>query len=190
MSEPIGQGHTEPVGWQELMAVLEMELKGAPELVHREELMVVGQPEQIRSNADVRERGAVPNRDEGSRAIGSRFARIRFLDTLVLVAKSLPPSSSVFHKASKMRERGGVWSDALQPVMHPADVDGSRDHDMLKMGARLSTVTRTPQAHPTHSLSMYSFYACPLGILFLELFSLFSLAGGIYGKMRFLSPHG
>src|SRR6266516_1564407 len=76
MSEPIGQGHTEPVGWQELMAVLEMELKGAPELVHREELMVVGQPEQIRSNADVRERGAVPNRDEGSRAIGSRFARI------------------------------------------------------------------------------------------------------------------
>jgi hypothetical protein len=61
---------------------------------------------------------------------------------------------------------------------------------MLKMGAGLSNVARTPQAHPTGSLGMYSFYACPLSVLFLELFSLLSLAGGISGNMRFLSPHG
>ena len=34
-----------------------------------------------------------------------------------LVAKSLPPSSSLFHEANKVRERGGVWGNALQPVM-------------------------------------------------------------------------
>jgi len=50
---------------------------------------------------------------------------------------------------------------------------------MLKMGARLSNVARTPQAHPTGSLGMDSFYACPLSVLLLELFCLLSLAGGI-----------
>ena len=33
--------------------------------------------------------------------------------TLVLVAKSPPPSSSLFHEACKVRERGGVWSNTL-----------------------------------------------------------------------------
>ena len=56
MGEPIGQGHTQRVRWEEPLAAR--------------------QPEQIRSNAQGRERGAAPNPDEGSKAIGSRFARI------------------------------------------------------------------------------------------------------------------
>lgn len=63
-----------------------------------------------------------------------------FSDQPVLVAKSPPPSSNLFHKACKMRERGGVWGNALQPVMYPADIHSGGGHDMLKMGARLANV--------------------------------------------------
>jgi len=63
---------------------------------------------------------------------------------LVLVAKSTSPSSSLFHKACKVRERGGVRSTTLQPVMQSTHIHGNCGDDMLKMGARLSNVPRSP----------------------------------------------
>src|SRR5207248_9315920 len=63
----------------ELMAALEGVLEGqrlaVPQRGRWEELLAARQPEQIRSTAEERERGAAPNPDEGSRAIDSRFAR-------------------------------------------------------------------------------------------------------------------
>src|SRR6266516_3941786 len=44
------------------MAALEGQLIAAPQRVRWEELMAARQPEQIRSNAQERERGAAPNR--------------------------------------------------------------------------------------------------------------------------------
>jgi hypothetical protein len=61
----------------------------------------------------------------------------------------LSTSSSLFHEASKVRERGGVWSNTLQPVMQSTHIHGSRSDDMLKMSPRLSNVTRAAQPHPT-----------------------------------------
>jgi hypothetical protein len=95
-----------------------------------------------------------------------------------------------FMKRARVRERGGVWGNALQPVVQSADIHGSCGHDMLEVGTGLSNVARTPQAHPTGSLDMYSCYACPPSVRLLELFSLLLSAGGISCKMRFLSPHG
>ncbi len=91
----------------------------------------------------------------------------------------VPSSSSLFHKASKMRERSGVWSHTLQPVMYPTDIHGGCSHDVLKMGSRLPNVTRPPQTHRPHSLGMDSFYTCSLSIFLLELFCLLSLSGNI-----------
>lgn len=52
-----------------------------------------------------------------------------------------------------------MGGDTLQPVMQPAEIHGSRGHDMLKMGARLSNVTRAAQPHstnpPLHGLLLY-----------------------------------
>ena len=80
MGEPIGQGHTQRVRWEEPLAALSGVGKGqllaVPQRVRWEEPLAARQPEQIRSNAQGRERGAAPNPDEGSKAIGSRFARI------------------------------------------------------------------------------------------------------------------
>jgi hypothetical protein len=76
-----------------------------------------------------------------------------FLDTLVLVAKSICSSSSFFHKTSKMRKRRSMWSNALQPVMQSTHIHGGRGHNMLKMSSWLSNVTRTAQAHRTYSPS-------------------------------------
>src|SRR5579859_4055568 len=98
---------------------------------------------------------------------------------MVLVAKSFPSSSNLFHKASKVRKRGGVWGNALQPVMHSADIHSSRGHHMLKMSPRLSNVTRPPQAHPPYALSMDSFDACSFRVLLLELVCLLSLTSSM-----------
>src|SRR5436305_11456955 len=80
MGEPIGQGHTQRVRWEEPLAALSGVGKGqllaVPQRVRWEEPLAARQPEQIRSNAQGRERGAAPNPDEGSKAIGSRFASI------------------------------------------------------------------------------------------------------------------
>src|SRR2546423_11733612 len=103
MGEPIGQGHTQPGRWEEPLAALSVlgkgqlrvvpqrgrweeplavlsvlgkgQLRAVPQRGRWEEPLAARQPEQIRSNAEERERGAAPNPDEGSRAIGSRFAR-------------------------------------------------------------------------------------------------------------------
>ena len=79
MGEPIGQGHTQRVRWEEPPAALSVVGKGqllaVPQRVRWEEPLAARQPEQIRSNAQERERGAALNPDEGSRAIDSRFAR-------------------------------------------------------------------------------------------------------------------
>ncbi len=69
--------------------------------------------------------------------------------------------------------------NALQPVIQPTDIHGSRSDNVLKMGARLSKVARTPPAHPTHSLCMNPFYACSLSILMLKLFRLLPLTSSI-----------
>src|SRR5712692_12086125 len=80
MGEPIGQGHTQRVRWEEPLAALSVvgkgQLRAVPQRLRWEEPPAARQPEQIRSNTEGRERGAAPNPDEGSKAIGSRFARI------------------------------------------------------------------------------------------------------------------
>src|SRR6266566_7289861 len=79
MGEPIGQGHTQRVRWAEPLAALSVlgkgQLRAVPKRGRWEELLAARQLEQIRSNAEEKERGAAPNPDEGSRAIDSRFAR-------------------------------------------------------------------------------------------------------------------
>ncbi len=76
MGEPIGEDHTQQIRREELTAAGEGELGAARQQVRRQELTAARQPEQMRSTAQERQRGAVPNPDEGSKAIGSRFARI------------------------------------------------------------------------------------------------------------------
>src|SRR5436305_12223071 len=80
MGEPIGQGHTQRGRWEEPLAALsgvgKVQLRAVTQRGRWEEPLAARQPEQIRSNAQGRERGAAPNPDEGSKAIGSRFARI------------------------------------------------------------------------------------------------------------------
>ena len=79
MGEPIGQGHTQRGRWEEPLAALSVpgkrQLLAVPQRGRWQEPLAARQPEQIRSNAEERERGAAPNPDEGSRAIDSRFAR-------------------------------------------------------------------------------------------------------------------
>jgi len=69
-----------------------------------------------------------------------------------------------------------MWGNACQPVMQPTDIHSGRDHDVLKMGTRLSNIPRSAQAHSAGSLGMDPFYACPLSIQLNKLLGLLSLA--------------
>jgi hypothetical protein len=98
---------------------------------------------------------------------------------LVLVAKSLPPSSRLFHKANKVRKRRGVWRNALQPIIQSTHVHSRCGHDVVQMRPRLSKVARAAQPHTTHPLGMDAFYACPPGVFLLKRFRLLALTSGI-----------
>ena len=82
MGEPIGQGHTQRGRWEEPLAALSVlgkgHLRAVPQRGRWEELLAARQLEQIRSNAEEKERGAAPNPDEGSKAIEICTAREAF----------------------------------------------------------------------------------------------------------------
>jgi hypothetical protein len=82
-----------------------------------------------------------------------------------------------------------MWRNACQPVMQPTDIQSGRDHDVLKMGTRLSNISRAAQAHSAGSLGMDPFYTCPLSIQLSKLLGLLSRARRLSRNVRLTPPH-
>src|SRR6266487_2320693 len=74
IGEPIGQGHTQYLRWQKLLEALESVRWGEQIQALEGQPMQVPEQVQIQSNAWERQKDAVQDPDEDSRAIDSRFA--------------------------------------------------------------------------------------------------------------------